>query len=141
MAYTRDECLEFAKQYVDASRDASSQFDARLFWLAGGAIGLSAVFVQRVNGHLHYPWLLAVSWASLLFGVLMVVISFQLAIRVYQEWISYWMRQADGEADKAKEHRGDALRLAECTTGLNWAALAAIVLGLVFLCVFVPLNR
>lgn len=141
MAYKREECLDFARQYVDASRDASAQYDARMFWLAGGAIGLSAAFLQTIvkNG-LVAPALLAAAWACLLVGVLLVLISFQLAIQLYQRWISYWMCHVNEETEEAGLHRLEALRLGRRTTQLNLAALVVILLGLVLLCAFVFFN-
>lgn len=141
MAYKREECLEFAKQYIDASRDASAQYDSRMFWLAGGAIGLSAAFLQSIvkNG-IVAPALLAAAWACLLAGVLLVLISYQLAIQLYQLWILFWMCHVNDEPDKAGQHRLKAQRLGRCTTRLNWAALVVILLGLVLLCAFVFLN-
>jgi len=141
MPYKREECLEFAKQYVEASRDASAQYDSRMFWLAGGAIGLSAVFLQNVvkNG-LVAPALLAAAWACLLAGVVLVLLSFQLAIQLYQRWISYWMCHADGQTEEAGQHRTEALRLSRRTNRLSWSAFIVILLGLVLLCAFVFLN-
>jgi len=141
MPYTREESLDFAKQYIEASRDASAQYDSRMFWLAGGAIGLSAAFLQSIvkNG-IVAAWLLAAAWTFLIVGVLLVLISYQLAIRLYQSWILYWMCHVGDESDKARGHRVEALRLGHRTTCLNWAALAVILSGLALLCAFVFLN-
>ena len=141
MAYTREESLAFAKQYIDASRDASAQYDSRMFWLAGGAIGLSAAFLQSIvkNG-IVAPALLVAAWTSLIVGVLLLLISYQLAIRLYQLWILYWMSHVNDQPDKAGGHRRKARRLGRYTTWLNWAALIVILLGLGLLCAFVFLN-
>jgi hypothetical protein len=119
--------------YIEASRSAAQEFDSRVFWLAGGSIGLSLTFYQGLVtvSAVERPWLLFLGWLALIGAILVVMTSFQLSIRSCNDFAQY--ESAGGEDGGLRDH---GVRLSERVVHLNWASLALLALGLLLVCAF-----
>lgn len=143
MPIQRNECLEFARQNIEASREAAKEYDSRMFWLAGGAIALSAAFVQRLlesRPTMALPALLGLGWLLLLSGVVLVLQSFQIAGALYEQWINYWTCKMDTDIGDPDLCRAEALRIGKRAALLNRWSLRMILAGLAVLSAFVFMN-
>lgn len=119
--------------YIEASRAAAQEFDSRVFWLAGGSIGLSLTIYQGLVkvSVVEWPWLLFVGWLALIGSVLVVMTSFQLSIRSCNEFAEY-----ESGGRKRAQLRDHGIGLSNWVVRLNWASLALLALGLLLVCAF-----
>ena len=122
-----------ASQYVEASRSAAQEFDSRIFWLAGGSIGLSLTFYQGLVkvSSVEHPMVLFVGWLVLIAAILVVMISFQLSIRSCNAFAQY---ESCGREDASLRDFG--ILLSERVVRLNWVSLTLLAFGLLLICAF-----
>lgn len=124
---------EIGSTFIDASREAAREFDSRIFWLAGGSIGLSLTFCQGLikSGAVIRLPLLVWGWGALIASIAIVMTSFQLTIHQCNAFALY--EQGD-RSSRDEYDRGQRYSL--WVTRFNWAALAATILGLALVCAF-----
>jgi hypothetical protein len=131
--------LDVRKQYDEAELEVSGRYDTWILSLAGGALGLSLTFMEKIAPHPDPSTIGCLKWAwtvlvlSLLAALTSLVTS-QSAIRENRD-----------ELDAAHE-QGRAPRLSfprwftTLTNCLNWVSLGAFILGVWLLCTFTFRN-
>jgi hypothetical protein len=125
---------EQSKFYVEASRDQAKEFDSRVFWLAGGAIALSAALAQSSAqyGLQGLGWL-ATGWVALLIAIFVTMISMQVSIAMCSAWIRCLEYELVDQGERA-------MKLARWLNGLNWTSLGLALFGVALLGEFALLN-
>jgi hypothetical protein len=107
---------------------ATQDFDKTLVTLAGGALGISIAFINKVAPHPQHKWVLGMSWGLLALSLLLILSSFMASERAHIQMI----QRIDEDVDEVE--RGTL------TAALNWLALASFVLGVGFLVAFALNN-
>lgn len=127
--------LESRKQYDDAELEVSGRYDTWILTLAGGALGLSITFLEKIAPHPQLDTLCWLKWSwatlitSLLAGLTSLVTS-QSAIRENR-------KELDIANDEQRSPRLFFPRWFTWLTNiLNWASLVLFVIGATLLCVF-----
>jgi len=126
---------KYREWLVKAEHQASQDFDKAILTLAGGALGLSLVFVDptKLVGPLRASWLLGLSWLSLAVSLLASLSSLLTSRRALRISIE----QLDSER-LAREAPGG--KWATYTERLNVAAACLLFAGVIFLVTFGWLN-
>lgn len=123
-------------EYLSASREAAREFDSRVFWLAGSAIALSLTFYQslvKTSPVVGTGWLM-LGWTLLIAAIAVVMTSFQLSVMA----CNCYFEATQPDAGEDVLDRGG--RYSRWVEHLNWFALAAVVSGILLVCVFFFLN-
>jgi hypothetical protein len=123
--------LSYRDRLLNAHHAASQDFDKALMTLAGGALGISLAFIHDVAPHPHHRGWLEVSWGSLSFSLLLILVSFLTSQSALLGTIS---RHEKGVANP---HRHG---FARATLGLNWFSAMSFVVGVACLVGFALYN-
>jgi hypothetical protein len=126
---------KYREWLVKSEHQASQDFDKAILTLAGGALGLSLVFIDpiKLTGLVREPWLLVLSWFSLASSLLAGLASLLTSRRALRTCIA----QLDGDR-LGRETPGG--RWAGFTEWLNLAAAGLLVGGVICLVTFAWLN-
>jgi hypothetical protein len=132
------ELRAYRKLLDDYESKATEDFDKTVVTLAGGALGLSLAFIEKVVpvGGAQHLWLLAVSWSLLILAVVCNLLSFMAAMQSMR-----WEQQVlDGRRalKSADEPAGGSWR--RWTKTFNWLALVSCVAGIILLFAFAAVN-
>jgi len=126
--------------YLRASQDAAKEYDARIFWLAGGAITLTFALAKSLAGQrslVSVPWL-AVGIGLFVAGLVAAMVSHQFTIQACNAWFEHQnVAQSDADRSRLAER---AVRYTRGINILNWIALAAVVGGIACVSVFAIHN-
>lgn len=130
-----DVYLAVRQSYDAAELEMSGRYDKWILTLAGGALGLSITFIEKIATH-PVPetlcWLKG-SWFFLILALLLALVSLVTSQSAIRE------NRAELESANS-ESRAPKLRFRKhftlLTNCLNWSSLGAFILGVILLCVF-----
>lgn len=134
--------LDQRQSLIDIEVEASKSFDHWVVTLAGGALGLSITFIEKIAPHPGHGtlWLLGLSWTLLLITILVSLTSHltsQSAMRRQRDILDSELEK-EPETPLTEEERRN--RYAAATHWLNISAMVTFAAGIVFLCIFSLLN-
>lgn len=130
--------LEERAKLVQFQAEETHKYDKAILTLAGGAFGFSLAFIKEIVPSVRpgtYVWLLA-SWGCFGLSLLSTMVSFLVSQSACRKQIEIVEKEFfdDNKQETPKN------RAAGWTFGLNIASVAAFVLGVVLLVVFVAVN-
>jgi len=121
--------------YDTAELEVSGRYDKWILTLAGGALGLSITFIEKIaaNPSFHTLVWLKLAWAFLVFALLAALIS----LITSQSAIRENRRELDSANTEGRAPRLSFPRwFTWLTNFLNWTSLIAFIAGVILLCVF-----
>lgn len=125
-----------ARQSYDAAElEVSGRYDKWILTLAGGALGLSITFIEKIAANPSSQSLiwLKLAWAFLVAALLAALIS----LITSQSAIRENRAELDSANTEGRPPRLSFPRwFTRLTNFLNWASLTAFIAGVIFLCVF-----
>lgn len=130
-----DHLAEYRKGQVEACKKSQDDFDKTLVSLAGGALGVSFVYLKDIVGTepINQSDYLFFAWGLWGFSSLAVMYSYLFSVQASRKAI----QQVDGQSI----HKGRAGGFfSSITEFLNWAGAASFLIGLVSISVFVFHN-
>jgi hypothetical protein len=131
----RETYLEERRSLADGEKESSDQFDKNILTLAGGALGISVVFLEKIAPKPLAEtliWLYG-SWGAFVLCLLITLSSFLTSQHAYRRQIKIL------EAEIFPEHSGIAAGKnpwAQATRILNWSSIAVFILGIGMLLLF-----
>lgn len=130
--------LEERAKLVQFQGEETHKFDKAILTLAGGAFGFSLAFIKEIVPSVRpgtYGWLLA-SWSCFGLSLLSTMVSFLVSQSACRKQIE--IIEEEFFRDKKKETLKN--KAADWTFGLNIASIAAFILGVILLVIFVAVN-
>ena len=131
--------LEARKQYDDAELEVSGRYDTWILTLAGGALGLSITFLEKIAPHPQIDTLcwLKWSWVALIVSLLAALTS----LVTSQSAIRENRKELDSANDERRSPRFSFFRWFTLLTNIfNWTSLVLFVIGTTLLCIFTFKN-
>jgi hypothetical protein len=130
--------LEYRKLLDEYESKATEDFDKTIVALAGGALGTSLVFIEKVVpvGGAQHLWVLAVSWGLLILAVLCNLMSFMSAMQSMR----WELQLLDGHRMLSSPDQPAGGTWRKWTNVFNWIAITSCVLGIMLLFTFAALN-
>jgi hypothetical protein len=138
---------EEARNYAELAFRTSERYDQWVLMLAGGALGISITFIEKIAPHPHWYLLLGLAWLcyvlALIFGFLAINCSrdaiyrqLSLADKAYTHWLT--TATADEPAGtKTEDEDNEFNRRLDI---LNRVSLLGVALGTLLLCAFAFVN-
>lgn len=133
------------EEYAKLAESEGDKLDSRLFWFAGGVGALSLGYFQT-TGMLRVDGLLVCGYASLILGIVCLLISLHITSYVYGE-LSVVYREKNNGFHSAEESKGiqrkiERYGLIACKVvlGFNIASMLLVLIGTVLLVVFMFMN-
>jgi hypothetical protein len=114
---------------AEAHQKSSDAYDKAVMTLAGGALGISLVFVRDYAPHPVHKWTLGISWSLLGLSLLLILVSF-LASKAE-------IRRLIQAMDEGKEELPHGIWV---TRFLNYTAGTSFIVGVGFLVSFALVN-
>ena len=131
--------LDQRQALIDIEVDASNRLDRGILTLAGGALGLSITYIEKIapNPSPSSLWLLGLSWLLLLATLLVSLASHltsQSAMRRQRDILDLDLEKDELTEDEKKNVWSTA------THWLNISSIVTFSLGVILLCVFTLCN-
>jgi hypothetical protein len=141
---TYDVYLGEREKLISSLAEETHKFDKAILTLSGGAFGFSLAFIKDIVPTIKggtFFWLLA-SWAGFGLSLLSTMISFLASQGACRKQIEILEQDFFGEEKQEKQKKQEKLtnRAAGWTLGLNITSIAAFILGVILLVVFVAIN-
>jgi tetrahydromethanopterin S-methyltransferase subunit F len=130
--------IEERAKLVQSQVEETHKFDKAILTLAAGAFGFSLAFIKEIVTCIKdgtFVWLLA-AWTGFGASLLSTLISFLASQSACRKQIKILEKVIfDGKKRETEKNRA-----AKWTFGLNIASIAAFILGVILLVVFVSMN-
>jgi hypothetical protein len=130
--------LEERGRLISSLAEETQKFDRAILTLSGGAFGFSLAFIKNIVPIIKagtFSWLLA-SWASFGLSLLSTMISFLAS----QEACRKQIEILEQEFCSKEKREIPTNRASGWTLGLNISSIAAFILGVIILVIFVAKN-
>ncbi len=130
--------LDERAKLIQSQAEETHKFDKTILTLAAGAFGFSLAFVKEIVPAIRqgtFAWLL-VAWAGFGTSLLSTLISFLVSQCACRKQIEILEKVIfDGKKRESEKNKA-----AQWTLGLNITSIAAFILGVILLVVFVSKN-
>lgn len=130
--------LEERAKLIQSQAEETHKFDKAILTLAAGAFGFSLAFIKEIVPNIRggtFIWLLT-SWALFGLSLLSTMISFLVSQTACRKQIEIMEK----EFFHQKEQKAPKNKAAGWTSNLNIASIAAFILGVILLIIFVAVN-
>lgn len=123
---------------VKCRHEAAQEYDKAVMALSGGGLGISLGFLHgNAEKHLELVWCLITSWVFFGLSLFSTLVSFRISYRAHHRAIE----QVDNQVDvDCLRREGAGGRYTTATEVLNWASLVTLLVGVIFVAVFVGRN-
>lgn len=124
---------------VKCRHESSKDYDKAVMTLSAGALAI-AFGLLRGNpnmGSLQMVWSLITSWVFLSGSLFSSLVSFRMSFHAFHRAIEQIDKQLD---ENCIQREGAGGRYTVATEILNWTALGSLVVGVVFLAIFIGRN-
>lgn len=130
-----NELKKYRQALIDTKIKLNESYDKLLITLSGGALALSITFLKDVIGtkDILYPSLLLTSWGLFIFSLASILGEILFGIQAHKKAI----KQIDDNTIYKEKVGG---KYSFFSIILHWAAAVSLLLGLIFISVFVYLN-
>jgi hypothetical protein len=133
----RKEYLDDRRVFEDRKYINQQNFDKTILTISTLALGFSLTLIKDTNAVVNYePGILIVSWSCFVVSMLSILISYLTASKAFENHIK--LRDEYYETDKYPTESKN--RANKFTLILNYTALSSLLLGIVFLLIFVLKN-
>jgi len=124
---------------LNALLDQSRSLDKYILTLAGGALGLSLVFIKDIapTPKAETIGVLVGSWVSFCISILITLLSFLLSQKAIFKQIGITEGLISGKLDQNRKHP-NPFRTA--TGILNWISMVSFIVGVILLITFAAIN-
>ncbi len=124
--------IDERKSLVEGEQAGADQFDKHILTLAGGALGISIVFLEKIapNPDPKTLIVLKISWFLLVLSMLLTLASFLTSQHAHRR------QRKILEEEFFSKKRGEKNRWAVCTQCLNWLSIASFIIGVSMLAWF-----
>lgn len=140
----RREYMDLRKVYMAGEQQAYDDFDKAMLTLAGGAFGLSVLFVQQFAPNPIMTWLLFTAWCCFIISLLATMISFMTSQKAFRKSIDNLDRiYSFNESEDIKHASNDVIDDDPndvMTERLNIASIIFFIIGSIFLATFAYYN-
>jgi len=130
--------IEERAKLIQSQAEETHKFDKAILTLAAGAFGFSLAFIKEIVPEVKvgtFVWLLA-AWTNYGVSLLSTLISFLVSQSACRKQVEILEKVIfDG-----KKRESEKNRTAKWTFGLNIVSIAAFILGVILLVVFVSMN-
>ncbi len=127
---------EYRHHLILAEQKAQEDYDKTIVALAGGGLGVSLLFIEKVvgTGKVVLLWALGCGWTSWALSIVAVLASYFFSRMALRTAIAEW------DEDKSAMPRQPGGRMARLTERLNVLSGLLLVLGVVLVCAFAIAN-
>lgn len=126
------EIEEYRHYLIEAERKSQEDFDKLVIYLSGGALGLSAIFIEKLipDPAIKSEWLLMWSWISWIASLTIVLFSYYSSIIAIRKAIDL----VDGKTNQQSSRPGGFWSILVETSNILGAVL--FVLGVILMMSF-----
>jgi hypothetical protein len=132
------EATSYRDWLIKCRHEAEQNYDKAVMTLSGGALGIAIGFLHgSAERNLELVWCLVASWVFFGLSLFSTLVSFRMSSRAYLRAIAQVDNQVDVDCIRRE---GPGGRYTRATEALNWAALVALLAGVIFVAIFVSRN-
>jgi hypothetical protein len=127
--------LDERRVLVEGEQEGADQLDKNILALAGGALGISVVFLEKIAPNPPQKTLvyLCLAWLGLVLSLLMTLSSFLTSQHAYRRQIKILEAEIFAEAGEKKGGKNCWSRI---TRFLNWFSIISFIFGVAMLAYF-----
>jgi len=136
----RERLLKSREWTLKTKHQASLDFDKAVMTLAGGSIGVTLAFLDKVaKPPMNWPGLLWFSWIALTVSLLAILASHLTSIKAHERVIDTTDAVLRGDSESENTIKSGCWGTA--TMSLNWASAILLTVGLVMFIIFAMMNQ